>query len=136
MGPTAEMSGPLANPHKPHSRHRQRGQVLVLPSECSLPAPELPGGRRWTPAHQSVWATLWSTGQAVMWDDSFVQTVAMYVVHSVAVISGKATAWQAQEARHLGDRIGLTPQGLLALGWRLAEPGEVVGDVTPLRSVK
>lgn len=132
------MPGPMSNPTKPHSRHRERGQVLVLPSEgCDLPPPALPAGRKWTAAHTTLWRSLWASPQAVMWDDSFASAVAMYVAHTVAVVSGKASAWQAQEARHLGDRLGLTPQGMHALGWRLAEPGEqTAGDVVPLRSVR
>ena len=43
------------------------------------------------------------------------------------MLAGTASAWQATEARHLGDRLGLTPQGLAALGWALAEP-----DPSPL----
>jgi hypothetical protein len=68
-----------------------------------------------------------------MWDDSFAPVVAMYVVHTCAVLSGSASAWMAAEARHLADRLGLTPTGLNSCGWRLPEPGEEA-TVTPLRS--
>ncbi len=58
--------------------------------------------------------------------------MAQFVVHSVAVIGGQASAWQAQEARHLGDRLGLTPQGLAALGWRLQETAGARPAVAPV----
>jgi len=31
--------------------------------------------------------------------------------------SGEASAWQAQEFRHLGAQLGLTPAGMASLGW-------------------
>ena len=71
-----------------------------------------------------------------MWDDSFVSTVGMYVAHVSAVLAGEASAWQAQEARHLSDRLGLSPAGLIACGWRLPDPGEsAVPAAVPLRAV-
>lgn len=69
-----------------------------------------------------MWRELWGSPQATQWDDSYAAAVAQYVVHTVAVLAGSAAAWQATEARHLGDRLGLTPQGLAALGWALPEP--------------
>jgi hypothetical protein len=57
----------------------------------------------------------------------------MYVVHCSAVLAGTAAAWQATEARHLADRLGLTPTGLASCGWRLPEPGEPA-TVSPIRS--
>lgn len=110
--------------------------MLVLPAEgCDLPAPRMPRGRRWTSAQRALWAELWASPQAVMWDDSFTSTVAMYVAHVSAVVVGEASAWQAQEARHLSDRLGLSPAGLIACGWRLPDPGETPAPVVPLRAV-
>lgn len=97
---------------------------MTLPTECDLPAPPLPAGPKWTPNQRKIWRELWSSPQASQWDDSCAAAVAMYMCHTLAVLEGTATAWQAQEARHLADRLGLTPQGMLALGWRLPEPGE------------
>jgi hypothetical protein len=57
----------------------------------------------------------------------------MFAVHSLAVLNGSASAWMAAEARHLADRLGLTPTGLNSCGWRLPEPGEET-TVTLLRS--
>jgi hypothetical protein len=112
------------NPYLPHSRHRRTRELVTLPSECSLPAPKLPAGRKWSAPERALWSELWSSPQASQWDDSYAPAVAQYVVHSCAVLGGQASAWMAQECRHLGDRLGLTPQGLTALGWRLSEPGE------------
>ena len=123
------------NPNLPYSRYRKSsGARVVLPSECSLPAPRLPAGRRWSTAEKRQWKELWASPQASQWDDSFGQAVAMFIVHSGAVLEGRAAAWMAQEARHLADKLGLTPSGMAALGWQLAEPGQEA-EVLPLRSV-
>lgn len=116
------MPGPRPNATKPHSRHRTTRQVLTLPAECTLPVPPLPAGRRWSKAERELWASLWSGPQANQWDDSFITAVAQYVAHSCLVLAGKGLSWHAQEARHLGDRLGLTPQGMASLGWKLEEP--------------
>ncbi len=70
-----------------------------------------------------------------MWDDAYSTTVAMYVTHTAAVLAGTAAGWQAQEARQLGDRLGLTPQGLRSLGWLIEGDAEAT-TVTPLRSAR
>jgi hypothetical protein len=58
----------------------------------------------------------------------------MYVIHYSAVLDGVASAWMATEARHLADRLGLTPAGLVSCGWRLPEPAED-DEVRPLRPI-
>lgn len=128
------MPGPKADPSRPYSRHRERGgrKVVMLPAQCDLPAPDMPEGRAWTGAERDRWAELWSSPQATMWDDSFVPAVAMYVVHVSAVLRGEAAAWMAQESRHLAEQLGLTPRGMLALGWVLQDP-QPPAEVTPLR---
>lgn len=129
------MAGPKADPSKPYSRHRSRNpgqKVVVLPAECTLPIPKLPAGRAWSTEDRRTWRDLWKSPQATMWDDSYVTAVAMYVAHAAAVLSGDASAWQAQEARHMGDQLGLTPRGLLALGWVL-DDGSAPAPVVPLR---
>lgn len=115
------MPGPMANRTKPNSRHRSTGArsgLIELPAEgCSLPIPKLPKTRDWSAEERKLWRNLWRSPQANEWDDSFLPSVAAYVCHSTAVYSGEASAWQAQEMRHLGAQLGLTPAGMAALGW-------------------
>jgi len=115
------MPGPKANPVKPNSRHRSPGVssgLIELPAEgCSLPVPSLPKTRDWATEEKKLWRNLWKSPQANEWDDSFNPAVAAYICHAVAVYDDSASAWQAQEMRHLGGQLGLTPAGLLALGW-------------------
>lgn len=126
------MPGPRRNPAKPYSRYRSKTSSAVeLPAECTRPAPDIPPGRAWSESERELWAELWRSPQACQWGESNVTAVAMYVAHSSAVLSGKASAWQAQEARHLGDRLGLTPQGMSALGWRITEEQQ---DAAPRQS--
>jgi hypothetical protein len=116
------MPGPSANPLKPNSR-RHRGNtrstgLIELPAEgCTLPVPKLPSGRKWSPEERRLWRNLWGSPQATQWDDSFIPSVAAYICHATVVYEGTASAWQAQEMRHLGHQLGLTPSGMLALGW-------------------
>lgn len=135
------MPGPMPNPAKDRSRHTasraseraaKSRRVIVLPPVCTDPVPDLPPGRDWSDAEAEMWETLWTGPQANEWDDSFIMAVAMYVSHTFAVLGSRATAWHAQEARHLGDRLGLTPQGMAALGWQLV-PSAPAAPVVPLR---
>lgn len=134
------MPGPMPNPSKGRSRYTaSRGseraggnrRLIVLPPVCTDPVPDLPPGRDWSDAEREMWEMLWEGPQANEWDDSFILAVAMYVSHTFAVFSSQASAWHAQEARHLGDRLGLTPQGMAALGWQL--PPSSPATVVPLR---
>jgi len=122
------MAGPLRNASKPHSRAR-RGPaglpggpraLVTLPAEgCTLPPPPMPKGRSWGPAERSRWLELWTSPQATMWDESASLTVALVVVYEASVLSGEASAWQAQELRHASASLGLTPASMAALGWRI-----------------
>lgn len=42
------------------------------------------------------------------------------MVYGTAIMRDGAATWQAQEFRHLGDKLRLTPAGMAALGWVLA----------------
>lgn len=116
------MPGPASNPMKTNSRRCRtanvRGTIVELPPEgCDLPVPKMPAGRDWSKEERALWRNLWKSPQAVMWDDSFVPAVASYVIHTTAIYAGTAAAWTAQEHRHIGAQLGLTPQGMLSLGW-------------------
>lgn len=115
------MAGPSPNPYAPASRHRRSRDLLTLPATSGRAIPDLPEGRAWSSSEEELWRSLWASPQASQWHLSYVASVAQYVVHACAVIGNDASAWMAQEARHLADRLGLTPQGLTALGWRLED---------------
>lgn len=115
----------VQNPMKPNSRRYRtanvRGTVIELPAEgCALPVPTVPKGREWSAEEKRLWRDLWKSPQATQWDESYMASVAAYVCHASAVYSGTAAAWQAQEMRHLGNALGLTPSGMLSLGWVIA----------------
>ncbi|GAA3667220.1 hypothetical protein FB459_1277 [Yimella lutea] len=118
------------NAAKPHSRaHRRpvssgpRNALIDLPAGgCQLPVPEMPKGRDWTDAERERWAELWESPQATQWDDSARGVVGVLVAYETAIFSGKAASWQALEARHASESLGLSPRALVALGWR------IVGD--------
>lgn len=119
------MPGPLPNPARPASRHRTaaRPGLVDLPADgCDLPIPPIPtGSRKWTAAERKLWRELWQSPQATQWDDSYCIAVAVYIAHSSAILSENASAWHAQEFRHLGDKLGLTPAGMASLGWRIVD---------------
>ncbi|KUO21557.1 hypothetical protein AQJ91_09040 [Streptomyces dysideae] len=97
----------------------------MLPADgCTLPVPDLPLGRDWTDAERVRWDELWQSPQATQWDDSARGTVAVLVVYESAILKGEASAWMAQEARHAGEALGLTPRAMAALGWRIVEDAE------------
>jgi hypothetical protein len=115
------------NATKPHSRaHRgtvgSRQALVDLPAAgCALPVPELLAGREWTDPERARWEELWQSPQATQWDETASGTVAALVIFESAVLTGKASAWQAQEARYASEALGLTPRALAQLGWRIAE---------------
>ena len=122
------MSAPR-NATKPHSRaHRRpvssgpRAALVELPAAgCTLPVPEPPPGRRWSAAELERWRELWESPQATQWDDTARGTAAVLVTFEAAIFTGTAAAWQAQEARHAAEALGLTPRALAQLGWRIVE---------------
>jgi hypothetical protein len=79
--------------------------------------PALPAGRDWTERERARWAELWTSPQASQWDESAVGTVVSLVIFEQMILTGSASAWHAQEARHAADALGLTPKSLAALGW-------------------
>ena len=115
------------NASKPHSRaHRgtvgSRQALTDLPAAgCDLPVPDLPLGREWSDAESARWEELWQSPQATQWDETARGTVASLVIYEVAIFSGTASAWMAQEARYAAEALGLTPRALASLGWRIVE---------------
>lgn len=119
------MPGPTRNATKVNSRaHRStssRGVIELPAGGCNLPVPPIPKGRAWTRQERALWRELWTSPQASQWDDSYRTAVAVYIAHSTALLNGEGTAWVAQEFRHLGDKLGLTPAGMVALGWVMSD---------------
>lgn len=120
------MSAPR-NAAKPYSRaHRgslgSRQALIELPARgCDLPVPSLPAGPEWTDDQKARWEELWCSPQACQWDETARGTVAALVIYESAILSGEASAWQAQEARYAAESLGLTPRSLASLGWRIVE---------------
>ena len=81
----------------------------------------MPAGRDWSAHEEDLWESLWSGPQANAWDDSFIPTVAVFVIYNTTVMQGAASAWMAQELRHAAQALGLTPSGMAALGWKIAD---------------
>ena len=62
----------------------------------------------------ALWKSLWSTPQAVMWEQTHAhREVAQYVRWKIRAEQGNLAA--GAESRQLSDRLGLNPQGLLRL---------------------
>lgn len=67
-----------------------------------------------------VWADLWSTPQAVMWERlRWTREVAQYARWKVKAELGALDA--SREARQLADRLGLSPLAMLRLRWAVSE---------------
>jgi hypothetical protein len=65
-------------------------------------------------AEKALWAELWQTPQAVIWEESFAhREVAQYVRWKIRGEQGDIRA--SVEARQLSDRLGLNPLALLRL---------------------
>ncbi len=74
---------------------------------------------------KKLWAELWKTPQAVAWEElGYNREVAQYARWKALAELGDLDA--AKEARHLSDRLGLTPLAMLRLQWEIArdEVGE------------
>lgn len=77
-----------------------------------------------TDSETSLWTDLWSTPQAVIWEESHAhREVAQYVRWKVRAEQGDLKA--ASEARQLSDRLGLNPLALLRLRAEVEHVDEV-----------
>jgi hypothetical protein len=117
------------NTAKPHSRANRRpvssgprNALIDLPAAgCELPVPDPPAVRGWSEHELERWRELWQSPQATQWDDSAIGTAAVLVIYEFAILTGSASAWQAQEARYAAEALGLTPRALAQLGWRIVD---------------
>ncbi|HEU4544485.1 MAG TPA: hypothetical protein VFR23_25365 [Jiangellaceae bacterium] len=103
-------------------RRNSRVGPLKLPAEGRRgEPPKWPLGAKPVAELQRIWRELWATPQAVAWERlGWTRVVARYarVALAAEVLDKDALA----EARHLEDRLGLTPKAMRMLLW------EVVSD--------
>jgi len=117
------MPGPP--PKHPSERRRRNATVPMtrLPAEGRRGDPPewpLAGPRK---RELAIWAELWSTPQAVVWERlGWFRPVARYARLLYEVEKPGATAARLAEARQMEDRLGLSPMAMLRLRW------EVVAD--------
>lgn len=126
----------LGPPPKPADQRRRRNATVAmtaLPAEgrqgpCPdypLPPPPARGREKAVRAaiiarEAVLWADLWQTPQAVMWERSRSElAVARYTRFATLAEMGDLKA--ATEARQLEDRLGLNPQAMLRLRWEVVE---------------
>lgn len=98
-------------------------------------APKLPALRKWRKATKDAWTDLWSSPQAVAWDQSGRTLHAWALAHHEAVTAeenGKALGPMLAEMRAIEDRHGLNPKAMLQLRWRVVDDeGVVVSQSEP-----
>lgn len=114
------MPGPLPNPNA--RRRNARPTAIRLPaSGRDGEPPDWPLSKA-TKAEQELWRQLWSSPQAVAWEElGWVRTVARYARFTVKAERPRASAFLLSEVRQLEDRIGLTPYAMKRLGWEVVE---------------
>ena len=111
-------------------RRNARSGPLKLPAEGRAgEPPPWPLDDRLTASQRKLWKQLWSTPQSVAWERlGWTRTVARYCL--VLPEAEKLDVAALAEARHLEDRLGLTPKAMRMLLW------EVVSDEVAQRREK
>lgn len=101
-------------------RERDEGEFVKLKmSDRVAVAPEFPLADA-SSRELAVWNSLWGKPQGLMWERQGLEwTVALYVRQLVTAESGEAKATDRNSARQLGESLGLTPQALKTLGWKI-----------------
>ncbi|WP_443714025.1 phage terminase small subunit [Rhodococcus rhodochrous] len=112
------MPGPAPNPQ---ARRRN-----VRPDWRTLPAAGRPGRAPAWPMgkanrqQSALWRSLWSTPQAVAWEElGWTRVVARYAQVLLVCESPECTAAMLAEARQLEDRLGLSPMAMKRLQWEV-----------------
>lgn len=93
--------------------------LTVLALSCDLPAPSKPSGVTFTKDEAAHWRSIWRGPAGHYLDDSHAHEVAVYVKLTAAILSGSASAWQAQTREKLAIQFGFTPASLRNLGYVL-----------------
>jgi hypothetical protein len=116
------MQVPKTNPVR---RNARVGPLLLPASGRSGPTPRWPLPGRVDPFELAAWTQLWTTPQAVAWENlGWTRTVARYCRVMVAAERPDATGTLLSQATMMEDRLGLTPRAMRMLLWQIA-PDEV-----------
>lgn len=115
-------SGPAPDPNS--ERSQQRGLTYrLLPREgFTGRVPAWPLGGRASARERAVWAELWRTPQAAMWnlERHRMMTIGHYCRLLVRCEEPDATAALHAATIRYADQLGLTARGLVENRWRLA----------------
>lgn len=120
------MPGP---PPSANLRRRNAGRGLTV-----LPAGGRPGPTPKWPLRESsadeleLWAELWTTPQAVMWERLRNHRAVARYARALAAAETDGRATLLAEIRQLEDRLGVLPMAMLRLGWTI---GELAEDPAP-----
>ena len=120
------MPGP---PPKDPSQRRRRN---AGPSELILPKTGRPGAPPAFPMpdpsdlERGLWAELWSTPQAVAWEQlGWTRVVARYCRMTLLAEQPESPVALAAEVRQLEDRLGLSPMAMRRLMWKVDDRDEL-----------
>jgi hypothetical protein len=109
-------------PKTPETRRRTNSAPFHdLPAEGRQGKPPAwPLSRKATRAEAALWRQVWATPQATQWEPlGYPRIVARYVILLIQAEVEGVQAYVLTEARHLEDRLGLSPKAMRSLGWRI-----------------
>jgi len=114
------MPGPPPNKHA-RRRNSEAWRQLPRAGRCGPPPPFPLTGRR-SKALDELWADLWTSPQAVAWEEmGWSRLVGRYAKLLIAAEKSDATAALLGEVRQLEDRLGLSPMAMKRLLWEVAD---------------
>lgn len=123
------MPGPPPNPNARRRNKRPEWKKLPAAGRQGDPPPFPLPGRSKTLA--SLWESLWSSPQAVMWEQlGWTRVVARYAKLLLAAEKRDAPVALLAEVRQIEDRLGLTPMSMRRLQWEI-ESDTDSGDEAP-----
>src|SRR5690349_15060649 len=107
----------------PNARRRNhRADWRRLPAKGRTGEPPAWPMPRPSKAALELWAQLWSTPQAVAWEElGWTRVVARYVKLVLATEKSNASSSLLGEVRQLEDRLGLNPMAMRRLYWLVEE---------------
>jgi len=99
---------------------------LVLPKSGRPGAPPRFPMPKATKPERELWAELWSTPQAVAWEQlGWTRVVARYCRMTLQSEAEGAPIALAAEVRQLEDRLGLSPMAMRRLSWKVDDRDEL-----------